>query len=139
MTEPVIDLYNQFLAQTGEPNVAATLTLAQVVAHHGGASQVAPSVGEALIGLNDAARLLGYKPAGLRKLAKQGLILYVQNGRGPIRFKRQWVDDYIASNNPQGVKRSPVQRRKPISAATGGIDAAALGFKPSLYRKPRAA
>jgi excisionase family DNA binding protein len=90
-----------------------------------------------LIGLAEAAKYLGYKPPGLRKLAKRGLIRYVQNGRGPLRFKRQWLDEFIASNNPQGLKRSPARRRKPPAVTVTGINAAALGFNPSLYKHNR--
>jgi excisionase family DNA binding protein len=86
-----------------------------------------------LLPIAEAAKYLGYKPSGLRKLAKQGLIRYVQNGRGPIRFKRQWLDEFIASNNPQGLKRSPAQKRKPkltIPKVPGFFD-------PGLYRHNR--
>ena len=85
-----------------------------------------------LLPLAEAAKYLGYKPAGLRKLAKQGLIRYVQNGRGPLRFKRQWLDEFIASNNPQGLKRSPAQKRKAKPPAVPLVP----GFVP-MYRHDR--
>jgi hypothetical protein len=52
-----------------------------------------------------AADLLGYKPAGLRKIVtatkfgKPGpKIQFAQVGKGPIRFRREWLDEFIAAN-----------------------------------------
>lgn len=69
---------------------------------------------DALIDLATAAELLGYKPAGLRKIVaatkagKAGpTIQFAQVGKGPIRFRREWLDDFIAANI---VKRQPKPR-----------------------------
>lgn len=69
----------------------------------------------ALIGLAEAARILGYQADGLRKLVKQKRIKYVQHGQGRIKFRREWLNNYIDSNSsgPQDIKRSPAQRRRP--------------------------
>ena len=102
------------LAKPGEPR----LRLCEMIA-----ALPSETVDEsALIDLATAAELLGYKPAGLRKVVKAGQIRYVQNGKGPIKFRREWVEEFIKSNNPKGVERSPSQRRTPpppISTVTG--------------------
>jgi hypothetical protein len=85
----------------------------------------------ALIGLAEAARILGYQANGLRKLVMQKQIKYVQHGQGRIKFRREWLDDYINANSsgPQDIKRSPVQRRRPpINFKLRH------GFDPSLFR-----
>lgn len=67
----------------------------------------------ALIGLAEAAKILGYQADRLRRLAKQKRIKYVQHGQGRIKFRREWLDEFIDSNSsgPQDIKRSPAQRR----------------------------
>ncbi|BBO35527.1 helix-turn-helix domain-containing protein [Lacipirellula parvula] len=84
---------------------------------------------DALIDLATAAELLGYKPAGLRKVVKAGQIRFVQNGNGPIKFRREWLDEYLQANNPTGVKRSPSQRRVPPPTST------VPGFDPSRFKR----
>ena len=71
---------------------------------------------DALLDLATAAELLGYKPAGLRKIVaatkagKAGpTIQFSQVGKGPIRFRREWLDDFIAAHV---VKRQPKPRPK---------------------------
>jgi hypothetical protein len=89
---------------------------------------------DGLFNLEQAAAYLGYRPAGLRKVVHQKQIQYSQNGRGPIRFRREWLDAYIASNGggPQDIERSPSKRPAPVAP----IQAAAplFGFDPSLIR-----
>lgn len=111
--------YHRFLKLTGNPEAAATLVLAAV--------QSSPT-NDGLLPLADAAQILGYKPAGLRKLAKQGAIRYFQNGRGPIKFHKEWIDAYLQSNNPSGVKRSPAQCR------TQPTRSSIVGFDPILFK-----
>ncbi len=84
---------------------------------------------DALLDLATAATLLGYKPAGLRKVVKAEQIRYVQNGNGPIKFRREWLDEYIKANNPTGVKRSPSQRKPPPPTST------VPGFDPSRFQR----
>lgn len=77
----------------------------------------------ALLDLNAAAAILGYKPAGLRKIVaatkagKPGpTIQFAQVGKGPIRFRREWLDEFITKNV---VKRppKPTKRARPRPAA----------------------
>lgn len=60
---------------------------------------------EPLLTLEEAAKLLGYSASGLRKIVNRtkagkvgGTIQFFQLGRGPIKFKREWIDDFIAAN-----------------------------------------
>ena len=81
-----------------------------------------------LIPLATAADLLGYKPAGLRKVVKTGRIRHVQNGNGPIKFRREWIDEYIQANNPKGVERSPAKTKPKPPKST------IPGFNPKLFK-----
>lgn len=84
---------------------------------------------DALLNLEQASELLGYKPAGLRKIVKQGRIQYLQNGQGPIRFKREWLDDFISANavsgNGKANKRLPAKAKQPLEVK--------YGFDPALF------
>jgi hypothetical protein len=121
-----VTLYEAWLAKTGDACAAATMVLATVQAQ-----QLIPrEIDDPLIGLDEAAKYLGYKPAGLRKIVKQQQIQYVQNGRGPIKFKRDWLDEYIASNaaGPKDIERSRAQKRsRPIRSAPSRV------FDPVLF------
>ena len=94
---------------------------------------------EPLLSLDEAARLLGYKASGLRKIVartKRGAtthtIQFFQIGRGPIKFRREWIEAFIESKtvNAKPAARSPVQKRaekpKPV-----------LGFDPALFKSNR--
>jgi hypothetical protein len=84
-----------------------------------------------LVDLTAAASYLGYNAAGLRKIVKQKRIQYVQNGRGPIRFRREWLDEFIAANSrgPQSIERAPAQKRSKPRPTTQPR----LGYDSSLY------
>ncbi len=77
-----------------------------------------------LLTLPEAAEYLGYQPAGLRKLIEQEQITYFQNGKGPIKFKREWLDQFIADNSSSGLDRSPARAYRKIEPK--------FGFDPSL-------
>lgn len=60
---------------------------------------------EPLLTLEQAAELLGYSASGLRKVVNRtkagkigGTIRFFQVGKGPIKFKREWLDDFVADN-----------------------------------------
>jgi hypothetical protein len=79
-------------------------------------ASVEPPAASAMLSLNEAAAILGYKPAGLRKIVaatKEGKpgpsICFAQVGKGPIRFRREWLDEFINANI---VKRSPKPQPK---------------------------
>jgi hypothetical protein len=64
-----------------------------------------PHMNDALLSLEDAAKLLDYSMSGLRKIVnrtKVGApgpkIKYFQVGTGPIKFRRAWIDDFIEAN-----------------------------------------
>jgi hypothetical protein len=72
-----------------------------------------------LLSLEDAAKLLGYTPSGLRKIVrrtregKRGpTIQFFQVGTGPIRFKPEWLDEFVAANStmPQRQRSTPIPK-----------------------------
>lgn len=92
----------------------------------------APADDGSLLSLSDAARILGYKAAGLRKIVKRGEIQFVQNGSGPIKFRREWLDEYIEGNaKREGSNRSPAQKRTLPSIQIEPQ----FGFDPALYSR----
>lgn len=95
-----------------------------------------------LLSLEEAATLLGYSPSGLRKIVNRTRsgkpgpsIRFFQAGRGPIKFRPEWVDDFVVANTtaPKSVERSPA--RKPAAPASPVILKPQFGFDPSLLRK----
>lgn len=77
-----------------------------------------------ILSLAEAATYLGYSESGLRKIVKRKEIRFAQNGQGPIKFQREWLDDFLTCHK---VDRSQAQsRRAPISIQTEH------GFDPKL-------
>ena len=68
---------------------------------------------QSLLTLEAAAKILGYSESGLRKIVsrtkagKPG-IKFTQIGNGPIKFKREWLDEFTVGN-----MESPRPRAKP--------------------------
>jgi hypothetical protein len=113
-------------------NAEATWALVTVQASTIQSGQRPASIPGTLLDLNQAAAYLNYKPAGLRKIVKRQQIQCHQNGRGPIKFRQEWLDDYIAARakSPTDIERSPAQRRTRHRTTTEPV----LGFDPSLYQ-----
>lgn len=69
--------------------------------------------GDTLLSLDAAAKILGYSVAGLRKIVsrtkagKPG-IKFAQIGNGPIKFRREWLDEFTVAN-----MATPRPRTKP--------------------------
>jgi len=95
--------------------------------------QESTSIADKMLNLREAAEQLGYKPSGLREIVdrtrkgKQGAtIQFFQVGKGPIRFKQDWLDEFVAANSiapgQVTVQQRPRQRRKPFSANTVQIE-----------------
>jgi excisionase family DNA binding protein len=127
MNPAIVNLFNEYHDLTNDSVAAATLVLAQVQ------SAARPNESELpsgrLLDIKEAAALLGYDPPGLRKLAKQGRIQFLQNGQGPLRFRREWLDAFINANatlTNGKVKKRP-RSRQPIVAEPR------FGFDPKLY------
>jgi hypothetical protein len=119
--------YYGWLSITGNEGAAAILTLATVMQAGQHSRSGKP---DGLLDMKQAAAYLGYDSAGLRKIAKQQKIRYVQNGHGPIKFRREWLDKFIAANTvgPKDIERAPAQKRsRPIRCAPSRI------FDPALF------
>jgi excisionase family DNA binding protein len=129
MDSTIANLFNEYSDLTGSAEAAATLVLAQVQKAEAHALSNAP--GDRLLNLKEAAKYLGYDAAGLRKIVGQNRIRFVQNGRGPIKFRREWLDEFISENEagPKDIKRSPAQRRRSVP-----IKKSRFGLDPKLFR-----
>jgi len=107
---------------------------------------------EPLISLEDAAHLLNYSVPGLRKIVNRSrrklagepvagpTIQFFQPGpKAPIKFKSQWIDDFIQQNTcdpSQAVPPRPTPQRKTIGQKTEVVPPDArrdLGFDAALY------
>ena len=69
-----------------------------------------------------AAEYLAMSESGLRKLVKRRLIRYSQLGRwGRIRFRREWLDEFIAAGEVTPITSPQVRtkkRSKPVAHPT---------------------
>ena len=53
-----------------------------------------------MLSFEESANYLGMSVSGLRKIVRKGKIRYFQSGRcGRIKFKKEWLDDYIEENS----------------------------------------
>jgi excisionase family DNA binding protein len=83
-------------------------------------------VADSLLNLQQAADYLGSKPSGLRKVVKRGGIRYVQVGQGPIKFRREWLDEFVTNVNAPPAKNP--QSRAPTAQHIENTH----GFNPDL-------
>jgi hypothetical protein len=67
-----------------------------------------------LLTLEEAAAQLGYSASGLRKIVnstkagKGGAgILFFQVGRGPIKFRQEWLDEFVEANAVVPIRPRP--------------------------------
>jgi hypothetical protein len=138
--------YNNWLAKTSDPIASSILTLAEAVEAAGSARAALPvlhapeneAIGhEGMFDLKGAAAYLGYQPEGVRKLVRQRLVTFSQNGRGPLRFRREWLDEFIASNigGPKETLRLAAQPRRKAPRRSEPMH----GFDPALLSHRRAA
>jgi hypothetical protein len=97
--------------------------------------------GDELLTLNEAAKVLGYTASGLRRIVNrtkaggQGpTINFLQVGQGPIKFRHEWLDEFIKANtlSPQGVERQP--KKQPAPSPVIVIEPR-YGFDPSFLRR----
>lgn len=84
-----------------------------------------------LISLSQAAELLGYSTSGLRKLVRRREVQYFQaRPHAPIKFKREWIDEFIEANstNPGMVEAPRPRKRKTplLKSGAHGFDASLL-------------
>jgi hypothetical protein len=105
-------------------------------------------VRNAVIGLEEAAGLLGYETSGLRRIVEnsrrknRGLtvhgptIRFLQPGKyAEIKFRQSWIDEFIDTytvdpSRPQFVTRAvPSKQRRlaPVASSSHGLDASLIG------------
>jgi hypothetical protein len=85
-----------------------------------------------MLSLSQAADILGYSTSGLRKLVAKRAIQFFQAGpHCPIKFRREWLDEFIeAGSIKPGAPAEVQKRRKPKPVP---LDASRFGFDPSLH------
>jgi hypothetical protein len=109
---------------------------------------------DALIGIEEAAQILGYSVSGVRKIINRSrrrlrgepvagptIRLFQAGPKGPIKSKRQWIDDFIRANtsDPSAVALHPEtqskrHRSQPDSPSIVPPEVGpTLGFDPSFY------
>jgi len=75
-----------------------------------------------MLNLSEAAAYLGMSPSGLRKILNRGQIKYFQHGKhGRIKFKQEWLDDYIEAHAVSPVRplvTSPVSKKRRRATST---------------------
>jgi hypothetical protein len=72
-----------------------------------------------MLNLPEAAAQLGYKPSGLHEIVKRTKagksgpqIQFFQIGSGPIKFRQEWLDDFVLSNSIEPGQITPAKRPK---------------------------
>ena len=104
------------------------------------------------IDLKEAAELLGYSVPGLRKVVNRSrrklrgqpvngpTITFFQAGqRSPIKFKREWVEDFIRRHTCDPSVATPVEATLATPAQKSATElisqevGSTLGFDPALY------
>ena len=78
-----------------------------------------------MLSLSQAAEYLGMSASGLHKLIAAGKVVHLQSGpHGRIRFKPEWLDDYISEHTvtPREAATPRKRQRTPtIPETTGGV------------------
>ncbi len=79
-----------------------------------------------LLDLKEAAAQLGYEPSGLYEIVKRTKagkagpqIQFFQIGTGPIKFKQEWIDDFVLANSIEPGQITPAtkpQRGRSVKA-----------------------
>ncbi|WP_197525752.1 hypothetical protein [Pseudobythopirellula maris] len=77
------------------------------------------------------ARLWTAQISKWQTLNHQKKIRHVQNGTGPIKFRREWLDEYI---DKKAEEASPAPRRKATKAKPKEAQPAHFGLDPSLFK-----
>jgi hypothetical protein len=129
----------------GNPDAAALWEraerLASLVKHSRRSKRREPTrAADGLLSLDEAAGILGYSTSGLRKIVRRtrngqtgAAIQFCQVGNGPIRFRREWLDTFIAANATAPQRDIPMPMPKAVrcnrrSTASSGRDKLAAYF-----------
>ena len=119
------ELFEGYQRITSDSVAASVLVLCQILAKP---EAVEPS--DDMVSLNQAAKILGMTPSGLRKLVERTKhrasgpsIEFLQTGRwGRIRFKRQWLEAFVAEHSHKQVKRTAGRRAPKRSSHVSNWD-----------------
>jgi hypothetical protein len=82
---------------------------------------------ERMLNMDEAAEYLGYKPSGLYEIVgrtkhgKAGAQLqFYQIGTGPIKFRREWLDEFVEANSIKPGEIVPAKKPQRGRRAVGG-------------------
>ncbi|MBN1588297.1 MAG: hypothetical protein JW888_02160 [Pirellulales bacterium] len=123
--KPTLDLFTRFREATGGDGLAtAFLTLAHLMLEHQEEPAEPPipkSPPNRLLSLKEAADYLGYTVNGLRKLVDRArashrgkytegptIQLFQSTNHAPIRFKREWLDEFVKDHRIEAKHIKPV-------------------------------
>ncbi len=92
-----------------------------------------------MLDIEEVAQQLGCTVSGVRKVVARGEIRYFQHGkRGRLKFKPEWVDEFIARHTvppadeqPRPAHKKPASKQKPPKD-----NGAVCGFGWDLLKKP---
>ena len=92
-----------------------------------------------MLDIEEVAQQLGCTVSGVRKVVARGEIRYFQHGkRGRLKFKPEWVDEFIARHTvvpaDEQPQRLPVKRPGKQTAPAG--NEAVCGFGWDLLKRP---
>jgi hypothetical protein len=72
-----------------------------------------------LLDMKEAAAQLDYEPSGLYEIVKRtkagkggAQIQFFQIGTGPIKFKQEWIDEFVLANSIEPGQITPARRPK---------------------------
>ena len=134
--KPIIDLFHQFREATGGDGLAAAfLTLAKTMQEEEQAERPVPSPApDRMLSLNEAATYLGYTRNGLWRIVERSrtshqgkytegptLKFFQSTAHGPIRFKREWLDEFVAQHRIEPSDNEQVPCRGTRRASKGQI------------------
>ena len=87
-----------------------------------------------MISLSEAAELLGYSTSGLRKLvAKRAIQFFQARPHSPIKFKREWLNEFVEAGSIKPGAPAAVQQRRKAKVGPAQVDGSRFGFDPSLH------
>ena len=94
-----------------------------------------------MLNIEEVAKQLGCTVSGVRKVVARGEIRYFQHGkRGRLKFKPEWVDEFVASHthapSNEQPHRVPAKRASKPPSRYSRDSGKVCGFGWELFKKP---
>ena len=84
-----------------------------------------------MLDIEDVAQQLGCTVSGVRKIVARGEMRYFQHGkRGRLKFKQEWVDEFIAQHTVAPADKQPqrLSAKRPAKQKSPATNEAVCGF-----------